>query len=385
MRYSVLLPTRNGGSFLRDCISSILGEPYCDMELIVSDNANTDQTCEVLAAFAGDRRLKVFRQEQVVDVTENWNRCLARSSGEYILLIGDDDCLLPGYFSRMDEILARNNFPDCVTYNAYSYISPGSLGNNSSSYYRDPFFDYGPSFSKERVLPAAERKSIVKDMFRFHNRIPLNIQTTLFSRRAMQEVQGPVFQPPFPDHYALNSLLLLADSWVFTPQKLLVTGISPKSFGHYVYSNKQEDGQKYLGIRSDFPGKLPGLELNNCMHVWLGLLKKDYPGQLKGIEISRGHYVRRQVYSWYLQYKARYASSEDLRSWSRLLSFKDWLYVLSFIFEKKSWQRLSRIVVRDKSNEVKDVLDGARQLERVSSIRQFVSWLRENNRIEVCS
>ena len=42
MKFSVLLPTRNGEKYLKTCIQSILDQTYDDTELIVFDNANTD-------------------------------------------------------------------------------------------------------------------------------------------------------------------------------------------------------------------------------------------------------------------------------------------------------------------------------------------------------
>ena len=104
-KFSVLLPTRNGANFLADCIASILEDPYRDMELVVSDNANTDQTQAVLELFNKDNRLKVVRLTKPVCVTDNWNRALEASRGDYILMMGDDDYLLPGYFRRMEKIL----------------------------------------------------------------------------------------------------------------------------------------------------------------------------------------------------------------------------------------------------------------------------------------
>ena len=42
MRFSILLPTRNGGDFLENCVRSILEQDHDDFELVISDNANTD-------------------------------------------------------------------------------------------------------------------------------------------------------------------------------------------------------------------------------------------------------------------------------------------------------------------------------------------------------
>ena len=48
MNFSVLLPTKNGEKYLKTCIDSVLSQDYRDMELIVFDNANTDNTSEIV-------------------------------------------------------------------------------------------------------------------------------------------------------------------------------------------------------------------------------------------------------------------------------------------------------------------------------------------------
>ena len=383
MRFSVLLPTRNGGKFLENCISTILDQSYRDLELIVSDNANTDNTKEVLASIS-DLRLKVIRTEEPVSVTENWNRALNASSGDYILMMGEDDCLLPGYFEKMDQILKKYNDPDCISCNGYSYIDTGSdidtgsLNQNSENYYKDPFYQFGPEF-KEGLLSSQMRFNIVKDMFKFKVRIPLNMQPHLVSRKARGYVEGDLFRPPFPDHFALNALLIHAKSWVYVPEKLIVVGVSPKSFGHFIFNFKQEEGKSYLGIDSDFEGQLPGTELNNCMYVWLNLLKSSYKEKLKNIEVNRSGYVRRQVYSWYQQYKAGVANSFDLARWFRMLSPGDWCGLFYSVFDKRSWQKLGLLVFGQKKNQVNQVFEDAIPLKNISNIREFADWITDGH------
>lgn len=375
MRFSVLLPTRNGGHFLADCISSVLEESYDDMELVVSDNANVDETQSVLDSFAGDKRLKVVRLKTAVCVTDNWNRALEASNGDYVLMMGDDDCLLPGYFHRMDNILKKYNNPDCVTYNGYSYVAPHSVSGNTQSYYKDPFFNYAADFTGEGLVSPEKRFSIVRDMFRFRNRIALNMQTTLMSRKAIDNISGGIFRPPFPDHYALNSLLLEAARWVYVPEKLLVLGISPKSFGHFIYSDKQDEGKKYLGIDPQFNGLLPGLELNNCMIVWLLLLKSNYKERLRDVSISRSSYVRRQVYSWYIQCRSGAVSFKDLIGRFKMLSLHDWLYLLFVFVEKQSWRCLGSVFKVSKKYRIQSACKGALPLENISTIKEFAHWI----------
>ena len=383
MKFSVLLPTRNGGSFLQNCICSILEQGYEDMELVISDNANTDNTPEIIQQFSADPRVKALRLETSVSVTDNWNNALRASSGDYILMMGDDDYLLPGYFDRMENILDNYKQPDCVLHNAYSFVAPHSIADNLHSFFSESHFDFGDDFIKEGLLTPEHRSGIVRDMFDFKVRIPLNMQTTLVARKALKRVCGGVFQEPFPDHYALNSLLLTASNWVFSPEKLLVVGVSPKSFGHYVYSNKQISGMSYLGIHADFPGRLPGNELLNGMHVWLDLLKQTYPLLLENVVIDRAGYVRRQFYAWIMQLRLGAITMGGLLDNLRLLSLEDWLGLAASVFDKTSWEYLLRVLFQSgKKSGAETQWHSLQPLESVKDVRQFDNWLaqRESSR-----
>jgi len=382
MKFSVLLPTRNGGPFLANCIRSVLNQDYSDLEIVISDNANTDSTPAVIASFAADPRVKILRLEQTMPVTDNWNNALAAASGDYLLMLGDDDLVLPGYFSRMERVLENYGQPECVLYNAYTYVAPDSVGAHSHSYYRERHFGLGPDFAGEGALSPERRRAIVLDMFRFRARIPLNIQMMLVARRAVPGVRGGLFQPPFPDHCAINSLLLTAAAWVYVPKRLVVVGVSPKSFAHYAYSHLAASGLSYLGIEADFPGRLPGNEMLNGMHVWLELLLTRYPDLLAGVHIDRAAYVRRQVYAWIMQRRARAISWSEFVANLRQLSFSDWADLPATILDDEFWRRVLHILRSIGKSQAEAVWRGLVPLEGVADIAQFARWLRDNGKLD---
>ena len=336
MKFSVLLPTRNGGKYLKSCIESVLSQDYKDMELIVFDNANTDNTAEVVNSYSDDKRLKYYRTDSVVSVTDNWNNALKKSSGDYVLMMGDDDFLLPGYFDTLDKIIKENDFPDGISYFGYSFIYPDAL-DNSVGYYSDPHYDYEKKLINSGKTTKNQLKSIVYDMFKFKNRVPLNTLPHIWSRKVINRVDGELFRPPYPDHFALNAIFLKANTWVFSKEKLYIIGVTPKSYGHYVFSdNDQKGGEDYLGISGDFPGQLPGSALINNMYVWLQLLKDNYPDYLGGVQISRNGYVRHQLHYWISQYRHGSIERKDLFHLLGLLTFKDKLGLISAIWDKRS-------------------------------------------------
>ena len=365
MKFSVLLPTRNGGKYLKSCIESVLSQDYKDMELIVFDNANTDNTAEVVNSYSNDKRLKYYRTDSVVDVTDNWNNALKKSSGDYVLMMGDDDFILPGYFDTLDKTIKENDFPDGISYFGYSFIYPDAV-DNTVGYYSDPHYDYEKKLIDSGKTTKNQLKSIVYDMFKFKNRVPLNTLPHIWSRKVINRVDGELFRPPYPDHFALNAIFLKANTWVFSKKKLYIIGVTPKSYGHYVFSdNDQKGGEDYLGISGDFPGQLPGSALINNMYVWLQLLKDNYPDYLGGVQISRNGYVRHQLHYWISQYRHGSIERKDLFHRLGLLTLKDKLGLISAIWDKRSILALYAMFKTPNPSKIDTFYYGPQQLKGI--------------------
>jgi glycosyltransferase involved in cell wall biosynthesis len=360
---------------LGSCVRSVLSQDYDDMELVVSDNASTDETQDVLAAFADDPRLRTLRLPEPVEVTDNWINGVAAAQGDYLLLIGDDDYLLPGYAQRMDELIEQYASPHCITYNAYAYAFPGALAGHRHAHYADPFFCWDPELPAEGPIPRAQREDIVRDFFRFRFRIHLNLQTTVVARAAVERMTHGFLKPPFPDFYALNALMMKADKWVYSPQQLIVIGISPKSFGHTVHGHERTEGLKYLGISPDFAGHLPGNEVINGTHAVLLELKRDYEGDLAGIDIDRPQYVFNQVYAWYLQWRVGSLERKEVMRRARALPARDWAALARGLAPNLSPHRIRRNIRIDREEPVQHLWPGLRPLEGVDDIESFAGWV----------
>ena len=105
-RVSIGLPVRNGQGFLRDAIDSILVQTYEDFELIIFDNASTDQTEPICRAYAAqDDRLRYYRRITNIGAARNFNAVFKLARGEYFKWAAADDVLLPEFLSRCVEAL----------------------------------------------------------------------------------------------------------------------------------------------------------------------------------------------------------------------------------------------------------------------------------------
>ncbi len=101
---SIIVPVFNGGRFLRECLDSALAQNHAALELVVLDNASTDDTRAIAEHYASsDSRVRVFRNETTLKPIDNWNRAMALMSDQarYCRVLHADDALYAGSISRM--------------------------------------------------------------------------------------------------------------------------------------------------------------------------------------------------------------------------------------------------------------------------------------------
>ena len=105
---SVGLPTYNRAPQLARAIESVLSQTYRQLELIVSDNASTDDTqslCEELSL--QDERLRYIRQPTNQGSYRNFMEVLEQAGGQIFMWLGDDDWLDQSYLSRCVGALTK--------------------------------------------------------------------------------------------------------------------------------------------------------------------------------------------------------------------------------------------------------------------------------------
>ena len=91
-KVSIGIPTYNRSSYLKTAIDSALCQTYNNLEIIVSNNGSNDDTIEVLSNYT-DERLTVVNHENNSGMLFNFNSCLNAATGEFFLLLSDDDIL----------------------------------------------------------------------------------------------------------------------------------------------------------------------------------------------------------------------------------------------------------------------------------------------------
>jgi hypothetical protein len=275
-KFSVLVPTRDRVEYLRQAVESVLYQDYGDWEICIADNVSSDSTREWVEGL-DDPRILYSRTEQLIPVTENWNRCLSMSSGDYVVMLGDDDAILKGHFTNHKQVIDDFGEPDAIYCKGLLYSYPGVIpGRPAGSLQVCGVASFMKGERVPSLMTMSERSTAVADAFRFRMSYPFNMQLVLVSRRLITRLDGPgFFQSPYPDYFAMNRVLLEANRVVKVPVPLVAVGATKKSFGYFYFNGAVSEGVEFLQNASALAARTRDERVAGSEHLdsWLCALE----------------------------------------------------------------------------------------------------------------
>jgi glycosyltransferase involved in cell wall biosynthesis len=205
---SVLMTNYNHASFLPEALTAILNQSYRPQEIIIIDDASTDNSVEVIERFCRKySHIKLVRNERNLGVVKNIERLLEICTGDYFYSASADDKVLPGFFEKSMRLLEQ--FPEAGLCSALAVVIDEYGKHLGIS--KVPIISLKPCF----VSPQQFRLAFVK-----HGSW-LNGLTAIFRRQAVIEVGG--FIPelgPFVDAFTCE-VLTLRYGVCFIPEPLV--------------------------------------------------------------------------------------------------------------------------------------------------------------------
>jgi len=121
---TIAIPTYNRAAYLDNGLSHLVREPEInttEIELMVSDNGSTDATESVVKRWLSQGlKINYIRNQSNIGPDDNFLQCFRKASGKYILILGDDDILLPGALGAILSVLKSGEY-GIVHINAFSF------------------------------------------------------------------------------------------------------------------------------------------------------------------------------------------------------------------------------------------------------------------------
>ncbi|MDP2593100.1 MAG: glycosyltransferase family 2 protein [bacterium] len=124
---SIGLPTYNRATLLPKAIDALLNQTYKNIELIVSDNASSDDTEKIMETYANrDHRIRYIRQKQNIGGNPNHEFVVKQAKGEYFMWVSDDDWWDKRFVEELTNALESNpDFGVAMSHYIMRYVKDG--------------------------------------------------------------------------------------------------------------------------------------------------------------------------------------------------------------------------------------------------------------------
>lgn len=281
LRISVALGTHNGQRFVGEQIASILAQTRPVDEIVLSDDASSDRTVEIVeaavsahqAAHGRAPELVILRNEPALRVTKNFEQALLRTTGDLVALCDQDDIWHPTRIERL----------------AAAFDNPSVLFVFSNARQVDAEGEYLGHDLFEAVALGAEERQLLSDGAAFEQFMRRNLATgaTVLLRRSLVDVAAPFPKAWLHDEWlaivaAMFGGALMHDETLtdYRQHEGNQVGMSPlrarRTFGMLMQPRTERNRRLFLraqsldervdSLRSPLGGEAPALRYREMAH-----------------------------------------------------------------------------------------------------------------------
>ncbi|MBO4454606.1 MAG: glycosyltransferase family 2 protein [Paludibacteraceae bacterium] len=110
-KVSVIMPNYNHAPYLKERMDSILAQDYPDFEVILLDDASTDDSAAILKEYTQDQKVKalIINEQNSGNTFMQWKRGLELATGDYIWIAESDDVAAPNLLTRLVEAIEQKH------------------------------------------------------------------------------------------------------------------------------------------------------------------------------------------------------------------------------------------------------------------------------------
>jgi len=222
---SLIIPTRERAHTLAATLATAVATTNADLEIIVSDNVSADDTQAVVAR-VGDSRVRYVNPGSRQSMCGNYEFALAAATGTYVIIIGDDDAVIPQALDRLMARLAALPEPVIHMWPLHIYDWPAS-GRPASVAYLAPVIP--PS---ELDLKAKARDVVRRGGWKYYELpSPYHAAIPRAFLSGIRERTGRVFHSTQPDVFTAMAIPAFADRAINIGDSVTLNGRSAKSNG----------------------------------------------------------------------------------------------------------------------------------------------------------
>lgn len=161
-KFSIILPAYNREKTIQRAIDSLLNQTFTNFEIIVIDDASTDNTVAVIQQNQ-DERISLIQNKNNLERCVSRNIGIQQAKGQYICFLDSDDYHLPNHLEILHNQITEDNYPICFYFtNAWNQNFEGELSERVCP----TFTDYDPYFYFLTYTVNPQRWCVHTDIFK---------------------------------------------------------------------------------------------------------------------------------------------------------------------------------------------------------------------------
>lgn len=255
-KFTIIVPTRERCDVLGACLETILAQDYDNLDILVSDNASTDRTSELVHSI-NDRRIRYINPGKRLSMSHHWEFALGHISSGWVGFIGDDDGLMPGAISTVNRVVTETK-AKAFRSNICNYGWPGILRPDCGRL-------YVPLEQGLEIRVSADWLKKVITGAAWYTDLPVIYQSGFTDIDVLHQIRdrtGAVFSSSSPDVYSGVAIASVLDKYVYQREPIAVNGASRHSNGRSFLLEGKDGVQKAhalfqaesnIPIHSDIP------------------------------------------------------------------------------------------------------------------------------------
>ncbi|MDA8078240.1 MAG: glycosyltransferase family 2 protein [Nitrospiraceae bacterium] len=213
---TVIITNYNHGRFVDEALNAIVSQSVKPDEIIIVDDASTDNSAEVIALFAKEnKRVQFLKNKTNRGVLHNGNKLLRMAGGDFIFWAASDDIVLPGFFEQSLGMLSLH--PNA----GLCFSDPATLDDATGAIKEAPLFLTGQPdyFSPDALADLVRRKSFTIDS-----------HTAIVNRTGLIEAGGYMPDLKWCSDWFVMQLLGFRKGACYVPKALTAFRIFPASY-----------------------------------------------------------------------------------------------------------------------------------------------------------
>jgi len=272
MKFSICIPNYNYERYLGRTIQSVLDQNYNDLEILISDNASTDGSVELIRKFQ-DPRIRLHINACNVGFAGNLDRSAGMATGEFVIMLSSDDLMRAGALATYQKLFLHlgPRARGAIASASWDVIDPddrvtGETGPNPSLWLpsdRQPELEAVMGAPVYGVTGDELLRRCIRQM-----KNPFNFAATVYSRELYRKVEGYGGGRLYnPDKWFHWKVLGAAEMAYFVDQKIFAYRWHP--------SNQAAQESATSAIKFIVDDYISTLELDAAVLKRIGLSRED--------------------------------------------------------------------------------------------------------------